>query len=179
MKFETDRLLLRPWKPSDFNAFVQMNSNPQVMRFFPSTLSPIQSIELVRRLSDELERYHWGMWALELKSTQQFIGMVGLQRRSAGDGILPIPFVEIAWRIDQPFWGQGYAPEAARIILNYAFDHLGLQSVYSLTALCNLPSQRVMQKIGMHNTLADFQHPKLETHSKLSWHCLYKITAPH
>ncbi|GAM62738.1 putative acetyltransferase [Vibrio ishigakensis] len=61
-------------------------------------------------------------------------------------------------------------------MLKFSFTELGLESVYSLTALCNLPSQRVMQKIGMHNLNQDFQHPRLEPDSPLSWHCLYHIS---
>ena len=176
MILETPRLLLRTWKPTDFDAFVQMNLSPEVMRFFPDTLTPMQSVESVRRLSEELDSQGWGMWAIECKLTHQFVGMVGLQQRSAEDGILDIPFVEIAWRLQQAFWGQGIAPEAASTVLAHAFTHLQFETIYSLTALSNLPSQRVMQKIGMHNTDKDFQHPKLAADSHLSWHCLYKLT---
>lgn len=176
MILDTPRLLLRAWKPADFDDFVQMNQSPEVMRFFPDTLTPIQSVESVRRLSEELDSQEWGMWAIECKRTHQFVGMVGLQQRSIDDGILDIPFVEIAWRLPQKFWGQGLAPEAANVVLAYAFTQLKLETIYSLTALSNLPSQRVMQKIGMHNTEKNFQHPKLEADSPLSWHCLYKLT---
>ncbi|MEZ9849533.1 GNAT family N-acetyltransferase [Vibrio breoganii] len=176
MMLETPRLLLRTWKPTDFDAFVQMNQSPEVMRFFPDTLTPMQSVESVRRLSEELDSQGWGMWAIECKLTHQFVGMVGLQQRSAEDGILGSPFVEIAWRLQKEFWGQDLAPEAAAAVLAHAFIQLKFDTIYSLTALSNLPSQRVMQKIGMHNTDRDFQHPKLDADSSLSWHCLYKLT---
>ncbi|GEM78439.1 GNAT family N-acetyltransferase [Vibrio superstes] len=176
MILETPRLLLRTWKPTDFDAFVQMNLTPEVMRFFPSTLTPMQSVESARRLSEELDKQGWGMWAVECKQTHQFVGMVGLQQRLAEDGILDTHFVEVVWRLQQAFWGQGLAPEAASAAITYAFAQLPFDTIYSLTALSNLPSQRVMQKIGMHNTEKDFQHPKLGADSPLSWHCLYKLT---
>lgn len=176
MNLSTERLLLRQWKATDFDAFVKLNANAEVMRFFPSTLTPLQSIELARHLAAELELNAWGMWAVEQKSTGEFIGMVGLQQRTAEDGILDSSFIEIAWRIDQRFWGKELAPEAARAVLKYAFLTLNLESVYSLTALRNEPSIRVMQKLDMLNLNSDFQHPKLSQQHDLSWHCLFKLS---
>ncbi|CAM4130504.1 GNAT family N-acetyltransferase [Vibrio neonatus] len=176
MILQTNRLRLRPWKPCDFDAFVQMNASPKVMRFFPSTLTPLQSIESARRLSEELQQQQWGMWVVEEKSTKQFIGMLGLQQRSIDDGILTKPFKEIAWRLNERNWGKGFATEAATAVLQYAFERMHVDVIYSLTALVNLPSQRVMQKIGMQDTQANFQHPRLDVNSNLSWHCLYKIS---
>ncbi|CAM3182913.1 GNAT family N-acetyltransferase [Vibrio rarus] len=176
MMLNTPRLVLRSWTALDFDPFVKMNINPNVMRFFPSTLTPLQSVASARHLSDELAEKGWGMWVVEEKASHQFIGMVGLQQRSEKEGILNHPFVEIAWRLSDRFWGQGYAPEAAKRVIDYAFEHLDISSLYSLTALCNLPSQRVMEKIGMWDTDFTFQHPKVSTDSHLSWHCLYKIT---
>ncbi|GAD80716.1 GNAT family N-acetyltransferase [Vibrio ezurae] len=176
MILQTNRLRLRPWTPSDFNDFIEMNRHPKVMRFFPSCLTPLQSIESARRLSEELQLQGWGMWVVEKRFSKQFVGILGLQQRSAEDGILVKPFKEIAWRLHARYWGQGFASEAAEAVLEYAFEHLNIDAVYSLTALVNLPSQRVMQKIGMLDTQANFQHPRLDVNSTLSWHCLYKIT---
>ncbi len=160
----------------DFDTFVKLNTDSEVMRFFPSPLTPLQSIELARHAAQQLFHQGWGMWAVELKTDGEFIGTVGLQPRKASDGILDHDFVEIVWRLSKSAWGKGYAPEAASEVLRFSFTELGLDSVYSLTALCNLPSQRVMQKIGMLNLNQDFQHPRLEPDSPLSWHCLYHIS---
>ncbi len=84
--------------------------------------------------------------------------------------------VEIGWRIDADHWGQGYAPEAAQAALSYGFNQLELEQIYSFTALSNLPSQRVMSKIGMQNTDEVFDHPKLPQGHPLQRHCLYSIT---
>lgn len=173
---ETERLILRRWKAVDFDAFVKLNSDPEVMRFFPNMLTPLQSIELARHLAQQLFHQQWGMWAVELKESGDFIGMLGLQPRVASDGILDNDFVEIAWRLSRESWGNGFASEAAAEVLRFSFTELELESVYSLTALRNKPSQRVMQKIGMQNLNQDFQHPRLEPDSPLSWHCLYQIT---
>ena len=74
------------------------------------------------------------------------------------------------------FWGLGYAPEAAEKALEFAFEELNVPSVYAFTTLQNLPSQRVMLKLGMVNTNQDFSHPKVAKGHPLERHCLYKIT---
>ena len=74
------------------------------------------------------------------------------------------------------FWGLGYAPEAAEKALEFAFEELNAPSVYAFTTLQNLPSQRVMLKLGMVNTNQDFSHPKVAKGHRLERHCLYKIT---
>ncbi|WP_261816681.1 GNAT family N-acetyltransferase [Vibrio gallicus] len=173
---ETELLLLRPWKATDYDSFVQMNADHEVMRYFPNPLSPLQSVEFARHLSEEISEQGWGMWVVELKATSEFVGMLGLQSRKSEEGILEHDFVEIAWRFNKAFWGQGLAPQAANRVIKFAFEELRLEAVYSFTALCNLPSQRVMQKVGMRDIKQPFQHPKLAPDSPLSWHCLYQIT---
>lgn len=118
----------------------------------------------------------WGFWAVEIKATGQFIGFVGLHYQDENSGIPHAPFVEIGWRLDAEFWGVGYAPEAAEKALEFAFTTLNCAKVYAFTALPNLPSLRVMQKLGMENTGQDFNHPKLESGHPLERHCLYRMT---
>ena len=91
----------------------------------------------------------------------------------------PAPFtpsVEIGWRLGFDHWGKGYATEGAMAALKTGFEALNLNEIVSFTAVPNLRSQAVMQKIGMHHNLADdFNHPKLAIEHKLCRHVLYRL----
>lgn len=173
----SERIKLRQWKQADLAAFALLNQDPRVMRFFPSPLNAKQSNQLAERLKALIAEKGWGFWALELIESGEFIGFVGLNSIEVDSGIPNAPFVEIGWRIDADHWGKGYAPEAAKLALSFAFHQLKLDAVYSFTSVLNLPSQRVMQKLGMQNIEQDFEHPKLPLDHSLSKHCLYRIDA--
>jgi 3-dehydroquinate dehydratase / shikimate dehydrogenase len=169
----TDRLILRQWRESDLEPFAAMNADPEVMRFFPRRLDREASDAMAHRLSLRIDEQGWGLWAVEVPGVAPFIGFIGLA---------PIPFaahftpaIEVGWRLDKSAWGHGYAPEGARAALDFAFDRVGLDEVVSMTIPANLPSQRVMQKLGMTRDPADdFDHPHLPDweHSR---HVLYRI----
>lgn len=112
------------------------------------------------------------MWCVEYCGVA--IGFTRLVPPSFRDG------VEIGWRIKSEHWGNGFAPEAARSCLRFAFQTLGLEDVVSFSAAINLKSQRVMEKIGMtRDDEADFGHPSVALGSPLRLHVLYRITAGH
>ncbi|MGD8108913.1 GNAT family N-acetyltransferase [Vibrio sp. TRT 17S01] len=172
---ETARLRLRQWKAQDREAFRLMGADPQVMRYFPALLSHDESDAMVQRIFDIIDQKGWGFWAVELKETREFIGFVGLHQQAQDSGIPNAPLVEIGWRLAQPHWGKGYAPEAAQAALKFAFEQLNLDTVYAFTALPNQPSQQVMMKLGVKNLQQDFNHPKLPQGHPLQRHCLYAI----
>ena len=169
-------LKLRQWREEDFASFAKINADPRVMAFFPNRLTKQQSDQLANRVKSLISKNGYGFWALELLETGTFIGFVGLNPISTDSGIPHAPMMEIGWRIDADYWGKGYAPEAAQLALNFAFNQLKLDAVYSFTSVLNIPSQRVMQKIGMKNTEQNFEHPALADGHKLKTHCLYKMT---
>ena len=169
---ETERLILRPWQASDYPAFIAMGQNPEVMRYFPSLLTPEQSLQFIEKVTKQIDQYGWGLWAVELKETKEFIGFIGLQPQP--DPFEFTPCVEIGWRLAQKYWHQGYATEGARTVLDYAFNTLDLNKVVSFTATVNTPSEAVMKKIGMVKT-QEFQHPKLPEDHPLCWHVLYEV----
>jgi RimJ/RimL family protein N-acetyltransferase len=85
--------------------------------------------------------------------------------------------VEVGWRIRSEHWGQGYAPEAATECLRYAFEEIALDEVISFTAVTNVKSRRVMEKIGLvRDADGDFDHPGVPEGSPLRAHVLYRIT---
>lgn len=173
--FESECLILRPWTKSDYPKFAELNSDTDVMRYFPAPLTTQESNALADRLSQLIDQNGYGLWAAELKKSSEFIGFVGLNNQTQESGIPYSPLLEISWRLAREYWGQGLATEAAKCALNYAFTQLGASEVYAFTALKNAPSQRVMHKIGMTNTGLNFDHPKLADGHELQRHCLFKI----
>lgn len=168
---ETERLILRSWEPEDLPLFIAMNKDEQVMRFFPAILNDEETMEFYNRIQDELNQKDCGLYAVDIKSTGEFIGYVGLHE--IGFEADFTPGIEIGWRLAADYHNQGYATEAAKGVLKLA-KQKGLQRVYSFTAKQNTPSERVMQKIGM-TKFGEFQHPKLSTDSPLRTHVLYQI----
>lgn len=175
---ETERLYLRQWLPSDFAIFAEINADPEVMKYFPKLLSPKVSDIIANKCQQLIADQGWGLWAVGLKdgikASDDFIGFVGLNKTHADMSFAPA--VEIAWRLHKDYWGQGYATEAARASLAFAFSELALDEVVSFTAVINQPSQRVMQRIGMTDMQDNFYHPALNADHRLAEHVLYKIT---
>lgn len=171
---ETDRLILRPWKESDLVPFAALNADSRVMECFPSVKTFEESRQEYERICTHIREKGWGLWAAELKSTGQFIGFIGLHTVRYEAHFTPA--VEIGWRLAHEFWGNGYATEGAKAALEYAFKHLQLDELVSLTFIKNIRSQSVMKKIGMkHDPKDDFDHPLLSKDHKLSRHVLYRI----
>ena len=169
----TPRLILRQWRDEDYAPFASLNADPHVMRFFPSVADRERSDAMADRIRARITELGFGLWAAEVPGVAPFIGFIGLQ---------PVPFeapfgpaVEVGWRLDSRFWGRGYAPEGAAAALEHAFGPLGLDEVVSMTIPANLPSQRVMQKLGMTRDPADdFDHPTLPDWEHRR-HVLYRL----
>jgi RimJ/RimL family protein N-acetyltransferase len=171
----TERLLMREWRDSDRAPYSALNGDAEVMRHFPSRLTPEQSDEMVDRMMSGWRDHGYGLWATERIDTGEFIGFVGL--------LSPVweaeftPCVEIGWRLAKDHWGKGFAPEAAMAVLDWGFANVGLPGdrILSFTTVGNTNSQRVMQKIGMSRvTDGDFDHPLLPDW-KDRRHVLYRI----
>ncbi len=170
----TPRLLLRRWRESDLAPFAAMNSDPVVMEHFPNTLSEDQSRALVERIERCFAQRGYGLWAVEVGQSADFIGFVGL---SPVPEELPFaPAVEVGWRLARAFWGVGYATEAASAAIEFGFERLGLQEIVSFTARVNTRSRRLMERLGMsRDPSADFEHPLLPPGSRLREHVLYRV----
>lgn len=171
-RIETDRLVLREWKPDDLPLFRAMNSDSRVMKYFPATLNETETDAFYHRIINEFNTQGHGLYAVELKSTGEFIGFVGLHR--IGFEADFTPGIEIGWRLAAEHHNHGYATEAAKAVLETACN-AGIRQLYSFTAKNNLPSERVMQKIGMEYA-GEFFHPALPATHPLARHVLYRIT---
>ena len=169
---ETSRLILRQWTENDIAPFAAINRNEQVMEYFPHRLSYDETCDFYRRITDEFADSGFGLYAVELKETKEFIGYVGFHRFNFEACFSP--GTEIGWRISPEYWNRGYATEAAKACLNYARHENLFDRLYSFTAVCNRRSERVMQKIGM-KYVRDFLHPALPDNHPLQKHVLYSI----
>ena len=169
---ETQRLILRTWEGSDLLPFSRMNEDPAVMEFFPGTLSHDETVGLFTRITAHIEQIGYGLFAVELKETGDFIGFIGLNNPNFTAFFTPC--VEIGWRLGRQFWGRGYATEGAGACLQHGFSVLKLEEIVSFTTKANTRSIRVMERIGMvfHG---EFEHPNIEEGHPLRTHVLYKI----
>ena len=146
-EIETIRLLLRQWRDHDLDLYSQMCADPEVMRYLPGTMSREQSEEQIARFVRHWKEHDFGLWALEIRKTEAFIGFVGLQYSE--DWPEGEHKTEVGWRLDRSYWGRGLATEGALASLRCGFDELGLERIISITLPENLASRRVMEKSGM------------------------------
>lgn len=170
----TPRLKLRQWQPADFAPFAAMCADPIVMEYFPALLTTEQSHGIADKLAGVIADRGWGFWAVEIIDSGAFAGFVGLNEPSYT--LACSPFVEIGWRLATDFWGKGYATEAGKAALDFGFNTLQLAEILSFTAVPNVRSQAVMQRLGMQNTGQNFEHPLVPEGNRLREHVLYRIT---
>ena len=170
----TRRLVLRQWREEDRTPFAGLNADPLVMEHLPALLTREQSDALVDRCIERINRYGYGLWAVEVRGSREFIGYVGLAVPAWEAAFTPC--TEIGWRLARSAWGHGYATEAANASLAKAFGAIGLDDVVSFTTTGNLRSQHVMLRIGMtRNPSEDFDHPLVDR-GPLRRHVLYRIS---
>ncbi|MDI2125697.1 GNAT family N-acetyltransferase [Yinghuangia seranimata] len=148
-ELRTDRLLLRAWRDADLDAgLAEMNADPDVMRFIAdgTTRSREQSAAFVADQRRRWSEAGFGLFAVERAADGEFLGWAGL----AVPEFLPeiLPAVEIGWRLRREHWGHGYATEAARAVLPFAFRDVGLDRLVSIRHIDNEASARVMAKLG-------------------------------
>lgn len=169
---ETSRLKLRDWKDSDLEPFRQLNADEEVMKFFPKTLSKEESDGFCQAIITEIKECGFGLYAVEMKETKEFIGFIGFHRATFESDFTPC--IEIGWRLKKEAWGKGYATEGAKACLEYGFEELGFDEIFSFTADINEPSKQVMRKIGL-GFVKEFDHPKVNPESMLRKHVLYYV----
>lgn len=152
---ETPRLSLREFRSGDVDDLFRSDGDGRVMRYLANGLEARtrEQVEgsLARMVAAQAERPGYGLLHASRRDDGVFVGGCGLFQVPEGEAI------EIAYRLPFDCWGHGYATEMARAVLAHGFDKLGLQRIIGLTWPENLPSQRVLQKIGM-------QHTGTETH---------------
>jgi len=168
----TDRLVMRRWRDADREPYAALNADPEVMRYFPATLDRAASDASVDRIETLFDRQGFGLWALEVAGTGEFIGFTGLNPMPAG--VPGAGGMEVGWRLARQAWHHGYATEAARAAVDVAFNGVGLTEIWSMTAVLNEPSQAVMRRLGM-TQYAHFDHPKVPVGHPVRPHVVYRL----
>ncbi len=173
LELHTKRCVLRQWKDSDVAAWCEMNADAEVRRYFPNVASDEQARGEALRRRDAVAQRGWGMWALEVPGMLPFAGFVGLAVPHYETAW--IPAVEIGWRLMRSAWGRGLATEAAQAALDFGFTRLALNEIVAITVPSNMPSRRVMDRLGMvRDNAADFDHPRIDAGHPLQRHVLYR-----
>jgi ribosomal-protein-alanine N-acetyltransferase len=176
-EIRTERLRLRPWLPADRKPFASLNADPRVMEYFPGPLSRVESDGFAARIETRFAERGFGLWAVEVPGVAPFAGFIGLS--VPGFEAHFTPCVEIGWRLAAEHWGRGYATEGAGAVLAFGFGTLEIPEIVSFTAVGNIRSRRVMEKIGMtYRPTDDFDHPTFAVGHRLRRHALYRIARP-
>jgi len=149
---ETPRLILREFREQDASDLLALNADPEVMRYTGDEpfASEQQALSFIRGY-DQYRRYGLGRWAVLEKSTKTFLGWCGLK-------FLPeTGETNVGFRLGKAHWNKGFATEAALACLKFGFEEKGLQRIVGRAARANLPSVRVLEKLGMsYSSTLDF-----------------------
>jgi RimJ/RimL family protein N-acetyltransferase len=141
----TDRLTLREMTVDDLDFIAAMLAHPEVMRYYPKQLSRDEALEWIERQIGRYEQDGHGMWLVHHRYSGHPLGQAGLVARVIEEQ----PETEIGYLLHRPFWGKGFASEAAAAIRDYAFERLKRRRVISLIRPANMPSRKVAERIGM------------------------------
>lgn len=143
--FKTKRLKIRTFASEDIDNLHSLLSNPNVMRFYPQPLDLEASKKWLNKNVERHEKEGHGLWVVTEKEDNQFIGQCGLVTQRVENS----KYVEVGYMIDEPFWNQGYATEAAIGAIQYARDVLGIKEVIALIDRSNIASENVAKKAGL------------------------------
>jgi RimJ/RimL family protein N-acetyltransferase len=141
----TERLILRGFTKDDVDAIFSVLGDEEAMKYYPRKFTREDAAQWIDR---NLQRYRndgYGLWAMVLKSTGEVIGDCGITRQVVEGE----PMLEVGYHLRRDHWGHGYATEAARACMTYAFHNLAAGRVVSLIVAENLPSRRVAERNGM------------------------------
>lgn len=146
----TDRLVLRGFTAADQPAYAALRGDPDVVRFLPGgeALVPFASEIAASRIAAFREAWKrgFGVWAVEERATGAFVGQAGLAAMERSDA------VEVLYALARPFWGRGYAREAAAAALSFGFESVRLDRIVGYVVPGNHASVRVLEAIGLQAT---------------------------
>ncbi len=168
--FISDRLGFRNWNLNDIDPLHEINSDEKVMAFFPSLLTREQTMEFIERMQKHFDDKGFCYFAVDKLENKEFIGFIGLSEQTYKAEFTPC--VDIGWRIKSNEWNKGYATEGAKKCLDYAFNHLKLDTIFSVAPKVNTKSIHMMEKIGLTKQY-EFEHPLLISNDRLRTCVLY------
>lgn len=145
---ETDRLILRQFTKDDADNLEELDSDPDVVRFVDPQY-PLLRETVVQQTIPRLLQYYetsesYGLWAAVKKSNDEFIGWFHLRPSPTHGGE-----IELGYRLKKSAWGNGYATEGSRALIQKGFTELGCDRIISTALTANRASIRVMEKAGL------------------------------
>lgn len=175
---ETERLIIRPWRPGDRDDYLANCNNDVVTAHLGGPASVEDADASLARIAKSQDENGFCLWAVERKQDGAFLGYCGLKPTNLADS--PVEGeIEIGWRLRSDAWGQGYASEAATAVLDWAWANLGVGRIVSFTVPANRGSWGVMERIGMKRCPdLDFAHPAFPADHRLSAHITYVAERP-
>lgn len=160
---ETERLILRRITHDDLDELLKIWGDAETMSLFPKTLNRQEMSEWIDRNLKRYEDFGHGIWAVILKADSVFVGDCGLVIQEVDD----VQELEVGYHFNKRFWGQGFAAEAARGCMSYAFHQMNARRIISMIRPENLSSRRVAERNGL----------KIE--KEIFWrgyqHCVYAL----
>jgi RimJ/RimL family protein N-acetyltransferase len=142
-RLTTPRLLLREYRPADFDAYAESMADPETAKFLGGTVDRRTSWRMFLAATGSWPLHGAGWWALEVRETGEVVGEVGVFVREAA------PDFEIGWNLYRRFWRQGFAIEAARAALDFAFEGHRAKRVIAHIESANRASVAISEKLGM------------------------------
>jgi ribosomal-protein-alanine N-acetyltransferase len=147
---ETERLLLRELELSDIEGMFELDSNPNVHTFVGK--KPVKTIEessaMIENIQQQYAIYGTGRWAVILKETNEFLGWSGI-KFITNEINNHKDFYEIGYRFIEKHWGKGYATEAGKAFMDYAFNEIKAEAVYANADKGNENSRKILEKLGL------------------------------
>jgi RimJ/RimL family protein N-acetyltransferase len=148
---ETERLILRRFTSDDVDNLVELDSDPEVMKFInggiPTPREEVEEQVLPTFLAYYERGDRYGFWAIISKETDEFLGWLHLRPGEESDPDSDEP--ELGYRLKQSAWNNGYATEVSAAVLHKAFSELGVTRVTASSMVTNTRSRKVMEKLGM------------------------------
>ena len=145
MILQTKRLILREYTPEDFDKLSEILSDPETMSHYPKPYDEAGVRRWIDWSMDNYRKYGFGLWALELKETGEFIGDCGLTMQNIDGELLP----EIGYHIHKAHWRKGYGSEAARAVRDWAFTNRDFDRLYSYMTEGNIASWSTAASAGL------------------------------
>ena len=143
---ETKRLLLREYTLTDFDPLHKLLSDPVTMQHYPKPYDEKGTHRWLEWSLNNYRQYGFGLWAMVLKETGEFLGDCGITMQNIDGEILP----EIGYHVYRDFWRKGYGKEAAAAVRDWFFEHTDFPAVYSYMTATNVASYSTAQSVGMH-----------------------------
>lgn len=172
--FKSTRLGFRNWLNSDLEKLTAINADKKVMKFFPSIRTRQETKNFISRMQQQFSEKGYCYFAIDQLEDDTFIGFIGLSEQNYAADFTPC--IDIGWRLAKTAWNKGYATEGAKRCLEFGFEKLQLDKIYSIVPVINTKSEQVMKKIGMRKVKI-FAHPQLLDNARLR-KCVLYVTEP-